>query len=63
MWQSLLWLTIIGVVQIVTFSVMVLLIRLAIRDRKREWAAEALSDTRPATPTPEEPQLAGSHAA
>lgn len=59
MWESLLWLTVIGVVQIVTFSTVVLLIRLAIRDRKREWAEEALSDPIPAIPAPEEPQLVG----
>lgn len=61
MWESLLWLTVIGVVQIVTFFTVVLLIRLAIRDRKREWAAEALSDATPATTAPEEPQLVGAH--
>jgi hypothetical protein len=64
MWQAILWLTVIGLFQIVTFFVMVLLIRLAIRDRKRDLAAEAQSDTIPATPgprAPEEPQLVGSH--
>jgi hypothetical protein len=63
MWESVLWLAVIGLFEIVTFIVMVLLVRLAIRDRKRELAAKASSDATPAAPTPEEPQLVGSHSA
>lgn len=63
MWESVLWLAVIGLFQIVTFIVMVLLVRLAIRDRKRELAAKASSGAAPAAPMPEEPQLVGSHTA
>jgi hypothetical protein len=41
MWQAVLWLTVIGLIQIVTFLIMVLFVRLALRDRKREVARMA----------------------
>jgi hypothetical protein len=46
-WEAVLWLTVIDSVEIVTFIVMVLLIRLAIRDRERELAAQDLTDAMP----------------
>ncbi len=63
MWQSVLWLAVIGLFQIVTFFVMVYLVRLAIRDRKRELAARTSSDATPAAPMPDEPQMVGSQTA
>ena len=63
MWESVLWLAVIGLIQIVTFFVMVLLVRMAIRDHKRELAQMAPSDAIPAASAPEEPQLAVSHIA
>jgi hypothetical protein len=60
MWQAVLWLTVIGLIQIVTFLVMVLFVRLALRDRKREVARRTPSDAIPAAVAPEEPQLVGS---
>jgi hypothetical protein len=63
MWQAALWLTVIGLIQIVTFFTMVLFVRLAIRDRKREVARMAPSDAIPAALAPEEPQLVGSQTA
>jgi len=63
MWESVLWLTVIGLMQIVTFFVMVLLVRLAIRDHKRELARRAPSDAIAEASMPEVPQLVGSHVA
>jgi hypothetical protein len=38
MWESVLWLAVIGLIQIVTFFVMVMFVRMAIREHKRELA-------------------------
>jgi hypothetical protein len=54
---------VIGLSQIVTFLVMVLFVRLTLRDRKREVARMAPSDAIPAAVAPKEPQLVGSQTA
>jgi flagellar biosynthesis/type III secretory pathway M-ring protein FliF/YscJ len=63
MWESVLWLAVIGLIQIVTFFVMVMFVRMAIREHKRELAQMTPSDVIPASHAPQEPQLAGSHSA
>jgi hypothetical protein len=60
MWEAIRWLALIGLFEIVTFFVIVLFVRLAIRDRKRDLARMASSDATGAmveAPAPEEPQL------